>query len=114
MTGINDDARDSLKEPPPEYGETRPWGSFRRFVHDEPCTVKLMTVLPGCPSASSRWRASSACSASMPSRAACWRPVIRVSCSMSASESRCGTPSAAANSAPTVVLPLPISPTSTM
>ena len=41
------DARDPLKEPPPEYGETRPWGEFRRFVHDEPCTVKLITVLPG-------------------------------------------------------------------
>lgn len=47
MTGINDDARDSLKEPPAEYGETRPWGSFRQFVQNEPCTVKLMTVLPG-------------------------------------------------------------------
>ena len=47
MTGINDDARDPLKEPPSTYGETRPWGSFRRFVHDEPCTVKLITVLPG-------------------------------------------------------------------
>lgn len=39
--------RDPLKEPPTEYGETRPWGSFRRFVHDEPCTVKMLTVLPG-------------------------------------------------------------------
>ena len=25
----------------------RPWGSFRQFAHNRPCTVSLMTVLPG-------------------------------------------------------------------
>jgi mannose-6-phosphate isomerase len=40
-------AGDHLQSRPPEYGETRPWGSFRRLVHDQPCTVKLMTVNPG-------------------------------------------------------------------
>jgi mannose-1-phosphate guanylyltransferase/mannose-6-phosphate isomerase len=41
------DVSDRLQQPPPEYGEARPWGSFRRLVHDEPCTVKLLTVHPG-------------------------------------------------------------------
>jgi mannose-6-phosphate isomerase len=39
--------RDVLKHPPEEYSETRPWGRFRRLVHDEPCTVKIITVSPG-------------------------------------------------------------------
>jgi mannose-1-phosphate guanylyltransferase/mannose-6-phosphate isomerase len=39
--------RDVLKLPPDEYGEQRPWGKFRRFVHNEPCTVKVISVLPG-------------------------------------------------------------------
>jgi mannose-1-phosphate guanylyltransferase/mannose-6-phosphate isomerase len=25
----------------------RPWGSFRQYAHNRPCTVSLMTVLPG-------------------------------------------------------------------
>jgi len=25
----------------------RPWGSFKQFAHNEPCTVSLMTVKPG-------------------------------------------------------------------
>lgn len=25
----------------------RPWGSFKQFAHNNPCTVSLMTVLPG-------------------------------------------------------------------
>ncbi len=25
----------------------RPWGSFRQYAHNAPCTVSLMTVLPG-------------------------------------------------------------------
>lgn len=25
----------------------RPWGSFKQFAHNVPCTVSLMTVLPG-------------------------------------------------------------------
>ena len=39
--------RDVLSQPPDEYGEERPWGRFRRLVHNEPCTVKVITVLPG-------------------------------------------------------------------
>jgi mannose-1-phosphate guanylyltransferase/mannose-6-phosphate isomerase len=39
--------RDVLNQPPKEYHEARPWGEFRRLVHDEPCTVKLITVRPG-------------------------------------------------------------------
>lgn len=39
--------RDALKQPPEEYREERPWGDFRRLVHNEPCTVKLITVSPG-------------------------------------------------------------------
>ncbi|HEY8525493.1 MAG TPA: phosphomannose isomerase type II C-terminal cupin domain [Acidimicrobiales bacterium] len=41
------DQRDALKEPPEEYREERPWGDFRRLVHNEPCTVKIITVQPG-------------------------------------------------------------------
>lgn len=26
----------------------RPWGSFRQYAHNAPCTVSLMTVRPGC------------------------------------------------------------------
>jgi mannose-6-phosphate isomerase len=26
---------------------SRPWGSFRQYAHNEPCTVSLMTVEPG-------------------------------------------------------------------
>lgn len=25
----------------------RPWGAFKQFAHNRPCTVSLMTVLPG-------------------------------------------------------------------
>jgi mannose-6-phosphate isomerase len=25
----------------------RPWGSFRQYAHNQPCTVSLMTVQPG-------------------------------------------------------------------
>ena len=42
-----DQPGDRLREPPKEYYESRPWGEFRRLVHDEPCTVKLITVSPG-------------------------------------------------------------------
>ena len=41
------DGRDVLNEAPKEYREDRPWGGFRRLVHNEPCTVKLITVDPG-------------------------------------------------------------------
>ena len=33
-------------KPPVKFVE-RPWGSFKQFAHNEPCTVSLMTVLPG-------------------------------------------------------------------
>lgn len=26
---------------------SRPWGSFKQYAHNEPCTVSLMTVRPG-------------------------------------------------------------------
>jgi mannose-6-phosphate isomerase-like protein (cupin superfamily) len=41
------ESRDVLSEAPEEYREGRPWGNFRRLVHNEPCTVKLITVDPG-------------------------------------------------------------------
>jgi len=41
------EGRDVLNEVPEEYREDRPWGNFRRLVHNEPCTVKLITVDPG-------------------------------------------------------------------
>lgn len=25
----------------------RPWGNFKQFIHNDPCTVSLMTVAPG-------------------------------------------------------------------
>ena len=28
------------------YQEERPWGVFRQFIHNEPCTVKIITVKP--------------------------------------------------------------------
>src|SRR5690625_1178494 len=34
------------KKPLVDYVE-RPWGGFRQFVHNEPCTVSLMKVQPG-------------------------------------------------------------------
>ncbi|MBI4154418.1 phosphomannose isomerase type II C-terminal cupin domain [Candidatus Woesearchaeota archaeon] len=27
--------------------EKRPWGEFRQFAHNEICTVKIITILPG-------------------------------------------------------------------
>ena len=29
------------------YQEERPWGNFRRFLHNLPSTVKIITVKPG-------------------------------------------------------------------
>lgn len=34
-------------QPPPVSFVQRPWGSFRQYAHNAPCTVSLMTVLPG-------------------------------------------------------------------
>lgn len=33
--------------PPKKYSERRPWGGFDRFVYNESCTVKILTILPG-------------------------------------------------------------------
>ncbi len=41
------ESRDVRNEAPEEYREDRPWGSFRRLVHNEACTVKILTVDPG-------------------------------------------------------------------
>jgi mannose-1-phosphate guanylyltransferase/mannose-6-phosphate isomerase len=32
---------------PPVAFVTRPWGSFKQYAHNQPCTVSLMTVQPG-------------------------------------------------------------------
>jgi mannose-6-phosphate isomerase len=32
---------------PPVRLVRRPWGSFTQYAHNQPCTVSLMTVLPG-------------------------------------------------------------------
>lgn len=34
-------------EQPKPYEEQRPWGSFRQFTHNEPTTVKIITVKNG-------------------------------------------------------------------
>jgi len=34
-------------EKPPVTLVHRPWGSFKQYAHNQPCTVSLMTVLPG-------------------------------------------------------------------
>lgn len=34
-------------EPPAVSYVQRPWGSFRQYAHNAPCTVSLMAVLPG-------------------------------------------------------------------
>lgn len=39
--------RDVLQEAPEAYLEERPWGGFLRLVHNERCTVKMITVHPG-------------------------------------------------------------------
>ena len=73
----------------------------------------LMTLGPGSASASRSCAASSSCMASTPSRSRSSRTVRPVARSMSASESRQVQPSRAARRCPTVVLPAPMSPTST-
>lgn len=35
-------------EPPRVLRVERPWGSFQQFVANEPVTVKMIRVLPGC------------------------------------------------------------------
>jgi mannose-1-phosphate guanylyltransferase/mannose-6-phosphate isomerase len=43
--------KDTAFEIPPEKPQIgfveRPWGSFKQFANNRPCTVSLMTVLPG-------------------------------------------------------------------
>jgi mannose-1-phosphate guanylyltransferase/mannose-6-phosphate isomerase len=34
-------------EKPPVAFVERPWGSFKQYAHNRPCTVSLMTVQPG-------------------------------------------------------------------
>ncbi len=34
-------------EKPERYSERRPWGGFDRFVFNELCSVKILTVMPG-------------------------------------------------------------------
>src|SRR5438876_8799216 len=34
-------------KPPEKYSEERPWGRFDRFVMNESCSVKVITVDPG-------------------------------------------------------------------
>ena len=34
-------------EKPPVMFVQRPWGSFKQYAHNRPCTVSLMTVQPG-------------------------------------------------------------------
>ncbi len=34
------------KKPLVDYVE-RPWGNFKQFIHNQPCTVSLMTIEPG-------------------------------------------------------------------
>lgn len=34
------------RKPDVDYVE-RPWGNFKQFIHNRPCTVSLMTVEPG-------------------------------------------------------------------
>jgi mannose-1-phosphate guanylyltransferase/mannose-6-phosphate isomerase len=45
---MKDEAKQPIPEvkPPVKFVE-RPWGSFKQFANNEPCTVSLMTVLPG-------------------------------------------------------------------
>lgn len=35
------------QQKPPVALVERPWGSFLQFAHNAPCTVSMMTVLPG-------------------------------------------------------------------
>lgn len=35
-----------MKEAIDIYEEKRPWGSFKRFIHNIPATVKILKVLP--------------------------------------------------------------------
>ena len=45
MTAVPNSAPPS--QPPPVACVERPWGAFRQYAGNEPCTVSLMTVLPG-------------------------------------------------------------------
>lgn len=44
MTSAIDPSGNSSINP---YEEGRPWGNFRQFAKDAPCTVKIITVNPG-------------------------------------------------------------------
>jgi mannose-6-phosphate isomerase len=44
---VNPNPNDIPAEKPPIGSVERPWGSFKQYAHNRPCTVSLMTVLPG-------------------------------------------------------------------
>jgi mannose-6-phosphate isomerase-like protein (cupin superfamily) len=41
--------KDATKRLPRYWEEERPWGGFKRFTHNEPTTVKIITVNAGQP-----------------------------------------------------------------
>lgn len=43
---MNNNMNAPTEKPTVKFVE-RPWGSFKQFAHNEPCTVSLMTVKPG-------------------------------------------------------------------
>jgi mannose-6-phosphate isomerase len=43
----SDPTRSIPTEKPPVKSVERPWGSFKQYAHNQPCTVSIMTVLPG-------------------------------------------------------------------
>ncbi|MEJ7779012.1 MAG: phosphomannose isomerase type II C-terminal cupin domain [Daejeonella sp.] len=44
---MNDNTFEIPSEKPSVDFIERPWGSFKQFANNRPCTVSLMTVLPG-------------------------------------------------------------------
>jgi mannose-6-phosphate isomerase len=36
-----------LDHPPTSVKVEKPWGYFEQYTHNEPCTVKIITVVPG-------------------------------------------------------------------
>ena len=39
---------DVVRPCPDVLVDARPWGGFEQFTHNEPTTVKVITVMPGC------------------------------------------------------------------
>ena len=45
---MNQNLTEKIPSKKPEVGYVeRPWGSFKQYAHNQPCTVSLMTVRPG-------------------------------------------------------------------